>query len=226
MARTCLLVLGGDIRDDSLFRQRLTEADRVLVADSGARHLVRLGKAPDVVYGDFDSLTPEELRLLEEGGCRFVRSPAEKNDTDGGIVLREALKQGFRDIRIWGALGGRPDHSFANITLLQFVFLPECRELGIREEEDLPDIVIEDKGYSIFLAKKKQWIEGRKGDFVSFFALSSEVSGFKQQGLKYQPAGDRYVSAFPLGVSNELTRERAWIDWREGVLLCMHIHSS
>ena len=223
MDGSCLLVLGGEIRDTVLFQRRLEAAEQVFVADSGARHLQRLGIMPEQVYGDLDSLSPEEVRRFENGGCRFTVCAAEKNDTDGGIVLREALGQGYRDIRIWGALGGRPDHSYANLMLLQFVFLPECRPLFGRTDDELPDIVIEDGGVRIFLAKRCRWIEGRPGEYLSLFALTPEVTGFTQAGLKYQPAGDRYVSAFPLGVSNEFVHDKVWLDWRVGVLLCMHI---
>lgn len=217
------MVLGGGIDDLCAFRRRLAEADEVLTADSGARHLLKLGIMPDVVYGDMDSLTPDEIGRLESGGCRFVVSPAEKNDTDGGIILKEALGRGFRKIGIWGALSGRPDHSYANLMLLQLVFLPEYRRIYGPSESDLPEVTIEDAGVRIFLAKRRQWLEGKAGDYLSLFSLSPEVTGFKQEGLKYQPAGDRYDSGFPLGVSNEFVRDRIWMDWENGVLLCMHI---
>jgi thiamine pyrophosphokinase len=250
-----MLVLGGEIRDPELFRKRLGEAAQVFVADSGARHLRRLGMAPQVIYGDLDSLTNEEIQEYKDAGCRFVTSPAVKNDTDGGIVLKEALGRGYRDIRIWGALGGRPDHSYANIVLLQLVFPygraaanGVCCGTGYDAGYDagcsagcdvgydagcdvscdggqtqLPCVTIEDGGLSIFLARRGQWIEGSIGDYLSFFAVSPEVTGFTQIGLKYQPEGDRFVSSFPLGVSNEFMQERVWINWDHGILLCMQI---
>ncbi|MCL1849317.1 MAG: thiamine diphosphokinase [Clostridiales bacterium] len=226
MSKAYLLVLGGDIRDDALFRQRLGEADEVLVADSGARHMLRLGFMPEQIYGDLDSLTPDEIKHFENNGCHFIVCPSEKNETDSGIVLREVLSRGSRDIRIWCALGGRPDHSYANLMLLQFILLPEFREIFGTDDRNLPDIVIEDGGVRIFLAKRGQQIEGKVGEYVSFFALSPEVTGFRQQGLKYQPDGDRFISGFPLGVSNEFMQEKVWIDWDTGILLCMLIDGS
>jgi len=248
----CLLVLGGEIRDMELFRQRLESAARVYVADSGARHLTRIGLIPERIYGDLDSLSADEIRRFERAGCRFTVCPAEKNDTDGVIVLREALREGYKDIRIWGALGGRPDHAYANILLLRFPMSPEYAavsgadfaafrdpgdkmtkagscdnvEHGDNNDEDNNneiDIVIEDRGLRIFLAKKNAWIDGKAGEYLSLFALSPEVTGFRQKGLKYQPDGDRFISEFPLGISNEFTADRVWMDWDSGVLLCMRV---
>jgi len=226
MANVCLLVLGGEIRDDDLFRERVGEVDLILAADSGARHLLRIGVMPEQIYGDMDSLSVDEIRQFENNGCLFVVCPAEKDDTDGCIVLREALSRGFKDIRIWGALGGRPDHSYANLMLLQFILQPDFNEFYNTGETSLPDIVIEDKGYRIFLAKQGQRIEGKAGDFLSFFALTPEVTGFEQKGLKYQPPGGRFVSSFPLGVSNEFMEDNVWINWQTGLLLCMQIDAS
>ena len=83
--------------------------------------------------------------------------------------------------------------------------------------------MIEDKGIRIFLPYKGQWLEGRQGDYLSFFSLTPEVTGFESKGLKYEPPGGRYESSFPLGVSNEFTQDTAWVSWDKGLLLCMHI---
>ncbi|MEL7624695.1 MAG: thiamine diphosphokinase [Clostridiales bacterium] len=223
MKKTCMVVLGGAIKDMALFRQRLNEADQLFIADSGARHLLNLGIMPQQVYGDLDSLTAAEIKHLEEGGCRFRRVAAEKNDTDSSLVLKEALEQGYEDIRVWGALGGRPDHSYANIMLLQLVFEPEFHQRYGGLETARPAVILEDGDVRIFLPQRGQWIDGEKGDYLSFFALTPEVTGFKNIGLKYQPQGGRYVSTFPLGISNELMADKAWISWDEGRLLAMWI---
>jgi thiamine pyrophosphokinase len=219
----CVLVLGGEIKSKSLFRQRLDETEHVLAADSGARHLLDVGVMPEQVFGDLDSLGQEEIKKLEDGGCRFISCLPEKNDTDSGIVLQEAIDRGYKDIRIWGALGSRPDHSYANLILLQLVYLDGLRSAFTAQEGELPEIVIEDAGLRVFLPRRGQWLEGKKGEYLSLFALTPEVTGFTQKGLKYQPAGDRFFSGYPLGVSNEFLGDKVWVDWEEGILLCMQV---
>jgi thiamine pyrophosphokinase len=217
------LVFGGEIKDPVLFRRRLEEADLVLAADSGAGHALRAGIFPSLVYGDMDSLTAGEISLLEEGGCRFIVSPEEKDDTDGAIAFKEALNMGFKDIRIWGALGGRPDHSYANIMLLQLALAPAYQGGGLPQDGKNADVVIEDGGVRVFLPKRGQWIEGKTGSYLSIFALTPEVTGFTQTGLKYQPAGGRYVNHFPLGISNEFIKEKVYLNWENGIIMCMQI---
>jgi thiamine pyrophosphokinase len=210
MEKTCVLVLGGQIRDRQAFIKAVMEADYVLAADSGAHHLASTGRIPDVIMGDLDSIDPVQLTFMEAAGCRIHRYPVEKDDTDSCLSLKEAAAMGFESIEIWGALGSRIDHTFANLMLLQ---LPEIRKGQ--------HVVIRDGGLSVFLPEPGETITGRPGDYVSLFALGSPVCGFRNRGLKYQPPGDRYDMNYPLGISNELTGTEAWINWDQGVLLCM-----
>ena len=205
----CVLAMGGEIRSYPAFAQALEGAGLVLAADSGARHFEGLRRWPDAVMGDLDSLSEEKAALWESRGCRMVRVKPEKNDTDGSLILKEAMKAGWRQIEVWGALGGRPDHSYANIALLELGALAGAQ------------VVLKDGDYRIFLPYKGEKITGRPGDYVSLFALTDLVTGFRNKGLKYQPAGGRYVRSFPLGVSNELTGTEAVLDWESGRLLCM-----
>ena len=58
-------------------------------ADRGLAHLNRLGLAPHLVVGDFDSLgwTPE--------GGHVIRHPVEKDDTDTMLAIRTAGQDGI-----------------------------------------------------------------------------------------------------------------------------------
>ncbi|MDR1193837.1 MAG: thiamine diphosphokinase [Peptococcaceae bacterium] len=251
----CVLVLGGKIEDKAMFRQRALTAGAVLAADSGAGHLLALGLMPHQVIGDMDSLSAEQLAALTAGGCHLIRVPAAKDDTDGSLALKAALRAGYGDIRIWGGLGGRPDHSYANIQLLHLALAPKYlaiyrqkgggwavgsggppeagysdldaeageRDAGDGESRLGPAVCLEDGGTRIFLPRRGQRIRGKKGDYLSFFALTPTVEGFAQRGLKYQPREGRYVSDSPFGISNEFLTDEVWVSWRAGRLLCMHI---
>jgi len=210
MGKTCILVMGGPVNEPQALARAVRGADYVLAADSGARHLLALGLLPQGVMGDLDSIEPGQLQKLQEAGCRIHAYPAEKDETDSCLVLKQALSMGYEDIEVWGALGGRIDHSFANIMLLL------SPEIGAQQH-----VRIMDGGLTVFLPSHGQKLTGHPGDFVSLFALGAAVCGFKNRGLKYQPPGDRYEMGFPLGISNELVDSEAWIDWDEGILLCM-----
>lgn len=106
------LVAGGPL---TLFPE---PADLYVGVDAGAIKLLDHGYPLHWALGDFDSVTPEELGRIKGQAERFLQAPAEKDDTD----LELALKQVFQDfpqaqVRIYGALGGRMDHMMTNLFL-------------------------------------------------------------------------------------------------------------
>ena len=106
--KTCYIVGAGDFfgkiepRDDDL----------VIAADGGYDTLVRLGVRCDLLIGDMDSLK------AEESATRRIVFPVEKDETDMFLAYMTGVKNGFSDFRIYGGVGGRIDHTFANFSLL------------------------------------------------------------------------------------------------------------
>ena len=68
--------------------------------------------APDLAMGDFDS-----LGYVPEGMSVKAFSP-EKDASDMELALEEALARGADAVEVYGALGGRLDHTVANLQLL------------------------------------------------------------------------------------------------------------
>ena len=89
--------------------------DLVIAADKGYETLSRLGVHPGLVVGDFDSLgsVPDHPQVL--------RLPRVKDETDTGFALRQGLKRGYRRFVLLGCLGGRLDHTVANLQLLSWL---------------------------------------------------------------------------------------------------------
>ena len=89
------------------------EGDFLIAADGGMEHLKRAGLIPDLLVGDFDSWNlpaPKDLpvHLL----------PHEKDDTDTGVAIMEGRARGYARFCLYGGVGGREDHTFANIQAL------------------------------------------------------------------------------------------------------------
>lgn len=228
MEKTCLLVMGGAVQNTAALAKAVAKADYVVAADSGARHLLALDLQPDLLMGDMDSITNADFDQLSASSCRIKRFPSAKDDTDGALILKEAIALGYRSIELWGALGGRPDHYYANLMLLLLAETEIARSTAssvpqVQQKVRPYDIKIKDGGVAIYLPVRGQEIIGQPGDVISLFALGEPVTGFKNRGLKYQPPGDCYMMNEPLGISNELVGNSAWLDWSTGKLLCMHI---
>lgn len=197
----CAIFAGGP--EDGTPCRPVPEDAYVICADSGLRLAERLGIAPDLVLGDFDSLgaVPEQLP--------HMTVPVEKDDTDTVLAARVALEKGFRDIRIYGAFGGRLDHTFANLQTLEFLHNAGAHgELtGVRDTAFLMG-----GGESRRLPKQPQ-------QTLSLFAWSAQCSGVCIRGVHYPLENGTLQRSFPLGVSNEITAEEAEIVCGEGLLL-------
>ncbi|HEL2376789.1 thiamine diphosphokinase [Streptococcus suis] len=94
-------------------------ADLYVGVDAGSLRLLDHSLPLDWAMGDFDSVTPEELGRIKDLAERFLQAPAEKDDTDLELVLKEVFKAYPQaQVRIYGALGGRMDHMMANLFLV------------------------------------------------------------------------------------------------------------
>ncbi|HEM5031552.1 TPA: thiamine diphosphokinase [Streptococcus suis] len=93
-------------------------ADLYVGVDAGSLRLLDHSLPLDWAIGDFDSVTPEELGRIKDQAERFLQAPAEKDDTDVELALKEIFKAYPQaQVRIYGALGGRMDHMMANLFL-------------------------------------------------------------------------------------------------------------
>ncbi|CYV75378.1 thiamine diphosphokinase [Streptococcus suis] len=93
-------------------------ADLYVGVDAGSLRLLDHSLPLDWAMGDFDSVTPEELGRIKEQAERFLQAPAEKDDTDLELALKEIFKAYPQaQVRIYGALGGRMDHMMTNLFL-------------------------------------------------------------------------------------------------------------
>ena len=86
--------------------------DAVIAVDGGFASLAAVDCAPDLAMGDFDS-----LGYVPEGMSVKAFSP-EKDASDMELALEEALARGADAVEVYGALGGRLDHTVANLQLL------------------------------------------------------------------------------------------------------------
>lgn len=176
----------------------------LIAADGGYAHLRDQGLAPDIAVGDFDS-----LGYVPEGNV--VRHPPEKDDTDTMLAIRLGLERGYGVFVLYGCLGGRLDHAYANLQALSFL-----AENGAR------GYLLGPAGEALTVIRDGaiRFPSACRG-IVSVFCPGGAAEGVYERGLKYALTDAVVTSGCPLGVSNEFTGQPARIAVRSGELLVM-----
>lgn len=204
MSKVCALVGAGDFNSEQFAKMRSEGAfDYVIAVDGGYVHLQHAGFAPDLVMGDFDSLgyVPK--------GVRTQRFPAHKDASDMELAFERAKQRRFDTVYAFGALGGRLDHTLANI------------QVGARFSE---------AGMSVFLVGDDNVLayatgpdcfeaEARESGTVSVFSLSDECTGVFERGMEWDLDDVTLTNRTSQGLSNELTGEPVMIGVESGTIV-------
>ena len=179
-----------------------TSRDFVIAADGGYAALQALGVQANLVVGDFDSLgyVPE--------GAEIVQHPVRKDDTDTLLAIRLGLKRGYRNFVITGALGGRLDHTFANLQAL--LFLRDHGARGVLYGDGFAATAVTDSSITV---------EGE--GTLSVFSFDPTAKGVYLRDVSYPLENAELTSSFPIGVSNEFIGKPAVIGAENGTLLVM-----
>lgn len=205
-----VIFANGELADGQAVRGWLRPTDYLIAADGGLRHVQAIGLQPHLVIGDLDSLSAEQVAALQKAGVHIERHPAEKDETDLELAIQYALRQGFKQMRVVAALGGRLDQTLANLALLE---MPGLEGVDIRLDDGREEILI---------IRDQAVVEGQPGDTVSLLAMNECTKGIVTSGLKYALNHETLCPNRTRGISNEMTAERAEIRLLTGRLLCMH----
>lgn len=199
--KRCVIVGAGKMNDYEKISAMINDDDYIISADGGIRHLNKMKIEPDLLLGDFDSSNkPESGNILVY--------PIEKDDTDTMLAIKTGLKKGYNDFLILGGMGGRLDHTLANIHCLYYI-----AENGATAElcdEHNKAVVIKNSG--ITLSKQR----GKK---VSVFAYGGNAQGVTEVGFYYKLNNATLTCDNPLGVSNYIVSQTAEVKVQNGALL-------
>jgi thiamine pyrophosphokinase len=206
------IIAGGEARHDTDIVSLVRDGDLIIGADGGAARALDWGLVPDLVVGDMDSLADDKASELDARGSEFMIHPRAKDETDLELALRVAVEKGAEDIIVLGALGGRLDHTLANVLLLA---LPGLAGITVR-------IVDGDQEARLVRGGEVATLTGKPGDLVSLLPLGGKVHGVTTSGLTWQLEGDTLHFGFSRGVSNEMGAAKATVSVEEGLLLVIH----
>lgn len=211
MQGKCILVGAGELKNPDIKKEK---EDYIIAVDGGMYYCEQLGLEPDFYIGDFDSVEDRQLsrlKVIEQAKPECVRRlKPEKDDTDMISALRHGLERGYKEFHIYAGLGGRLEHTIANIQSL--IFLKERGAGGYLLDEHMSCFVIRNESVSLFAGKR---------GYLSLFAMGERAEGVSICGMKYPLDGATITNGFPIGIDNEFVGERAQIRVESGTLLVL-----
>ncbi|MBQ9921961.1 MAG: thiamine diphosphokinase [Clostridia bacterium] len=187
------------------------KADFSIAADSGIHIALTLGIVPDMFIGDFDSFDKTRLSESEKEAVKNIPSvtyPVKKDLTDSAIAIETALEKGADKIYIFGALGGRLDHTLSNVFLLKYI-----KSRGAS--------AVIDNGHDAvrYLENESTEIKARY-KYLSILAYCGDAYGVTVEGAEY-PLDNAVIKQLDpsYAVSNRIIGEKCRITVNDGGLL-------
>ena len=197
----CRIIGAGECEKLDFEKQ---SGDLIIAADGGCVYLEKTGIKPDIIIGDFDS-----LGYAPDGDGVIKLNPI-KDVTDMDAAVKEGIKRGYTEFRLYGACGGRVDHTLANIQL--------CASLAQKNIK-----VLIHGGMNITAVCNGEIIfEPDCRGYISVFSHSDKCTGVTIEGLKYTLDNAELFNAFPLGVSNEFIGVQSRIKVENGTLIIIY----
>ena len=197
---TCYLVGAGE----NDFLPTPDSSDLVIAADGGYDFLISHGVHPNLLIGDLDSISniPSNLEI--------IKHPVEKDETDMHLAYLIGKERGYNKFIILGGMGGRPDHTFANYSLLLHMANSGMEAKMISKRQSVEVIKNGEKELS-----------GTFGATFSIFAFGGYALGVSIKGAKYEADRVDLSPDFPLGVSNSFLSSKVSVSVERGALLIM-----
>ena len=209
-----IIFANGELPDLETARELLRPDDFSLCADGGKRHALTLNLEPNLIIGDMDSIDRAEWKTLEEKNIPIELFPRDKNETDLELALHKAIELNPEEIIIVTALGGRMDHTLANIVLVSDLRLSTF------------NLQLDDGTEHLLFCRTQAEVRGRSGDIVSLIPWGSPVHGVQTENLKWQLKDETLFPEKTRGISNEMTADTASIKIESGLLLIIHHRQS
>ncbi|MBF0709987.1 MULTISPECIES: thiamine diphosphokinase [unclassified Gemella] len=171
------LMLGGE------FPKSVNSEHKWVGVDSGVNYLLKNGIEPNYIIGDLDSIDPKFLKLYP--GKIIKKLNQDMTDAEYALNVVDSLYKNVEEIDVYGATGGRLDHFFANILLLNNSKF-ENKQLKIIDDNNI--IFISGVG-KIYFNKVEEF------KYISFVPLQKDtvisILGSKYEVIDYELSIDR-----------------------------------
>lgn len=203
-----VVVIGGHPPDRRVLGELPTRY-RVICADSGLDHALRLGLSPDVVIGDMDSVDRSNLALARADACTIIEHSADKDFTDTELALDYTMQSGFRHLTlVWGG-GDRIDHVLGVVAALAHESLAAFDSIRAWISTDRIDVLH---------AGRSLVADHDVDTTISLMTLGARDAVVSTRGLKWDLNEDVLTGDRARGVSNLVSSSPCSIHCRAGIV--------
>lgn len=183
----CVIICGSPDNNPEFIKKQIRENEYVICADSGYLYARNAGIVPDLFIGDFDSFKGTIPSNIE-----IITLKTHKDDTDSMHCAEVALDRGYRDIVLLGATGGRLDHTFGNLSILQYLY-----------NKGASAKIFNSDGYIEYISKGDFHFKELKNCTFSVFPFGCESVSVSYFGDVEYPADNLEIdSSAGIGISN------------------------
>jgi thiamine pyrophosphokinase len=187
------------------YRRLLAGAPAIVAADAAGEWCVGLGRAPDLVVGDFDSAQPGASERLAAAGSLIEQHSEAKDETDLDLAITAALRRFGPPAVLTAAFSERLDHTLAAVgSLLR-------AGVGARALEPFWSASPVHPGHPLAL-------DIEAGTVVSLVAPGG-AAGVTITGVRWELHDARLTSLSGLGISNAASGGRVSVSCAHGGLV-------
>ncbi|MCE1165207.1 MAG: thiamine diphosphokinase [Bacteroidetes bacterium] len=181
----------------------------IICADGGANATKKAGIIPNIIIGDFDSISKSALKFFT-GKKTILLKITEQETTDLEKSLMYIIANGLDNVKIFGAFGSRPDHTLNNFSVL-------------KRYSKVLDIHVYDEMFETFFIDKKTEFKYRKGQTISLMPMPI-ATGITTKGLMYPLNNESLELGIREGTLNLSTRNSVSVEFKKGELLLFRKH--
>lgn len=205
----CIIIAAAPFDENELdfINREIKQSDFIICSDGGFEKSVSINIIPDLVIGDFDSNCMDIPDKIDT-----IKLPVKKDDTDTMVCIKKAIELDFKEVCILGGIGGRFDHTFANICALLYAEQHGLKA-SMKDCHSEIRLVLSENPESSLLLKDKN------GYTVSIFSFAGLSVKLNLSGFEYPLKNEYIYSHNPIGISNRVLESEAYIEVLEGIAL-------
>jgi len=206
-----VVVANGELPDGRMaaVQSVIDSADLTIAADGGIVTCRAVGRWPDRLVGDLDSVSEDLVAAARGHGVEIVEFPTDKDETDLELALGMAIDDGATELTVCAAFGGRLDHELASIALLAS---PRFAKLVVQATDGRRRLQVVRRSASLDL---------EQGATVSLIPWGGPAEGVTTAGLQWPLTDATLPLGSTWGISNVAADDSQSVSLTAGVLLAV-----